>query len=61
MTTADLMEHIAVHKKRHDHAMYRAAWMTHHIMSAFIGTKKAPTVDQLLGKTEKVTVGTTTT
>lgn len=58
MTTADLMEHVAVHQKQHEQAMFRAAWMTHYLMAAWVG-KKAPTIDQLLGRTEKVDVGTT--
>jgi hypothetical protein len=28
----------------------RAAWMVHHIMSGFVGSKHAPSVDRLLGR-----------
>lgn len=56
MTTAEVMERLLVHRKRQEQEMFRAAWMTHHIMAAFVGSKKAPTISQLLGHVEKVSV-----
>ena len=50
MTPADLVDHVVVHQRRQGQEWERAAWMVHHIMSAFVGSKKAPSVDKLLGR-----------
>jgi hypothetical protein len=42
-------ERLAIYRRRQLRSMERAAWMVHHIMSAFIG-EKAPSINRLLGK-----------
>lgn len=49
MTPGELAERVVVHRRREMREMERAAWMVHHIMSAFIG-KDTPSIDKLLGR-----------
>jgi hypothetical protein len=51
MTPADVRERLVVYRKQDAVAWERAAWMVHHIMSAWVG-KNAPSVDKLLGRVE---------
>lgn len=53
MTPAHVAERYAVYVKRQQREWERAAWMVHHIMSAFVGSDKAPSVDKLLGRSVK--------
>jgi hypothetical protein len=50
MTPADLRENVEVHRRRQTQAMERTAWLAHHVMSAFLGSKHTPTIDRLLGR-----------
>jgi hypothetical protein len=50
MTPADLAEHWDIFQRREEREWERSAWMVHHIMAAFIGSKHAPSVDKLLGR-----------
>jgi hypothetical protein len=54
MTPFELNEAAAVwfrqEQRREQMEWERSAWMVHHIMSAFIGSKDAPSVDRLLGR-----------
>jgi hypothetical protein len=51
MTPADVRERLVVYRKQDAVAWERAAWMVHHIMSAWVG-KNATSVDKLLGRVE---------
>ena len=50
MTPADVVERHAVYVKQQQREWERAAWMVHHIMSAFVGSKNAPSIGRLLGR-----------
>jgi hypothetical protein len=50
MTPAELADRVEIVNRRDARAWERAAWMTHHIMSAFVGSQKAPSIDRLLGR-----------
>lgn len=54
MTPAALADVVEMHRVREGLKWERAAWMVHHIMSAFIGSAKAPTPDKLLGRTREL-------
>jgi len=50
ITPTALTEHCDLYRRRQEQEWERAAWMVHHIMSAFVGSKHAPSVDRLLGR-----------
>lgn len=49
-TQLNLVERLAVYERRQQREWERAAWMVHHIMAAFVGSKNAPSVERLLGR-----------
>ena len=53
MTPGELQERVVVYRRWEVREMERAAWMVHHIMSAFLGSKQTPSIDKLLGRVEK--------
>jgi hypothetical protein len=52
MTPNDLEERVAVYQRVTMRQRERDAWMVHHIMAAFVGSKNAPSIDRLLGRVE---------
>lgn len=56
MTPAQLVELNSIHARREKREWERAAFMVHHITAAFVGSDKAPSIDQLLGRSTKVKV-----
>lgn len=50
MAPIDLAELAAVHAKRRERERELAAWMVSCLMAAWVG-KKAPSVDELMGRT----------
>lgn len=56
MTPGELHARAVVHRRREMREMERTAWAVHHIMAAFVGSKNAPSVDQLLGRVQKTTI-----
>jgi hypothetical protein len=49
-TPAELANRAQIHHRREEREYERAAWMVHYIMSAFVGSKHAPSMDRLLGR-----------
>jgi hypothetical protein len=52
ITPADLEERVVVYRRKTMRQHEREAWMVHHIMAAFVGSKNAPSIDRLLGRVE---------
>jgi hypothetical protein len=50
MTPRAFLERWDIFQRQEEREWHRAAWMVHHIMAAFVGSKNAPSVDRLLGK-----------
>jgi hypothetical protein len=50
MTPRRFHERWDIFQRREEREWHRAAWMVHHIMAAFVGSKNAPSVDRLLGR-----------
>lgn len=46
----DINERAAVFFRQQDTQKELAAWVVHHVMSALVGSKHAPTVDRLMGR-----------
>jgi hypothetical protein len=52
MTPADLEERVVVYRRKTMRQRERDAWIVHHLMAAFVGSKNAPSIDRLLGRVE---------
>ena len=50
LTPALLAERVEMFRRRQDRLWERTAWLAHHVMAAFIGSDKTPSVDRLLGR-----------
>lgn len=54
MTPDALYDCAEILQKHEDRERDRAAWMVHYILCGLVGSKQAPSIDELRGRAEKV-------
>jgi hypothetical protein len=53
-TPAYVYDRMEIIQRQEEREMDRAAWMVHFIMAAFMGSKHAPSIDELRGRVTRV-------